>query len=283
MVPHEAGGWIVRDPLSTEHTLLQNHELIAARTLDGHIGMTQWHEDLQQRFPDREVELFELQAFLHRLVARNLVHSTSIAPRTTSKSVASRLNPLRALSSLFRIRIPLTDPTPLLKRIHPVFKWCYTVPAMYVSGLLLLAGLIAFALNVREFALKIPTLSQYLTQANIVAVLVCFVAVKCLHEFAHAMTCFHFGAECRRCGVMFLVFTPVLYTDVSDSWSLPRRQRIAVTAAGIFIELLIAAACMLLWCWTADGFVRTMLCNTCLLYTSPSPRDRQKSRMPSSA
>ena len=25
------------------------------------------------------------------------------------------------------------------------------------------------------------------------------------------------------------------------------------------------------------------LCETCLLYTSPSPRDRQKSRMPSSA
>ena len=26
-----------------------------------------------------------------------------------------------------------------------------------------------------------------------------------------------------------------------------------------------------------------ILCETCLLYTSPSPRDRQKSRMPSSA
>ena len=29
--------------------------------------------------------------------------------------------------------------------------------------------------------------------------------------------------------------------------------------------------------------VNTMMCNACLLYTSPSPRDRQKSRMPSSA
>ena len=31
------------------------------------------------------------------------------------------------------------------------------------------------------------------------------------------------------------------------------------------------------------GFFREFLLNTCLLYTSPSPRDRQKSRMPSSA
>ena len=29
--------------------------------------------------------------------------------------------------------------------------------------------------------------------------------------------------------------------------------------------------------------IETGMINTCLLYTSPSPRDRQKSRMPSSA
>ena len=33
----------------------------------------------------------------------------------------------------------------------------------------------------------------------------------------------------------------------------------------------------------ADPFSWRVLGNTCLLYTSPSPRDRQKSRMPSSA
>ena len=31
------------------------------------------------------------------------------------------------------------------------------------------------------------------------------------------------------------------------------------------------------------GQARRVLCRVCLLYTSPSPRDRQKSRMPSSA
>ena len=32
-----------------------------------------------------------------------------------------------------------------------------------------------------------------------------------------------------------------------------------------------------------EGYERTVLIEFCLLYTSPSPRDRQKSRMPSSA
>ena len=35
--------------------------------------------------------------------------------------------------------------------------------------------------------------------------------------------------------------------------------------------------------WDANGEVIVTLHYTCLLYTSPSPRDRQKSRMPSSA
>ena len=34
---------------------------------------------------------------------------------------------------------------------------------------------------------------------------------------------------------------------------------------------------------TDNGLVGWGECYTCLLYTSPSPRDRQKSRMPSSA
>ena len=32
-----------------------------------------------------------------------------------------------------------------------------------------------------------------------------------------------------------------------------------------------------------SGFLKGIVTNSCLLYTSPSPRDRQKSRMPSSA
>ena len=40
-----------------------------------------------------------------------------------------------------------------------------------------------------------------------------------------------------------------------------------------------------LWAMVADGpaEVLTQTVNTCLLYTSPSPRDRTRSRMPSSA
>ena len=34
---------------------------------------------------------------------------------------------------------------------------------------------------------------------------------------------------------------------------------------------------------SSEGLIRDALKSSCLLYTSPSPRDRQKTRMPSSA
>ena len=39
----------------------------------------------------------------------------------------------------------------------------------------------------------------------------------------------------------------------------------------------------ILVCFSIGFVIGTLYVNSCLLYTSPSPRDRQKSRMPSSA
>ena len=61
---------------------------------------------------------------------------------------------------------------------------------------------------------------------------------------------------------MLLVFTPCLYCDVSDGWKLPSRlQRIAISAAGILVEIVLAALCGVLWCITEPGTLHSMLFN----------------------
>ena len=66
-------------------------------------------------------------------------------------------------------------------------------------------------------------------------------AAKILHELGHAVTCIRFGGQCRELGLMLLVFTPCLYCDVSDAWTFPSKwQRIAVSAAGILVEIVLA-------------------------------------------
>ena len=76
--------------------------------------------------------------------------------------------------------------------------------------------------------------------------------VKILHEVGHAVCCKAVGGEVREAGALFLVFSPALYCDVSDSWSLPSKwQRIAIAAAGIYVDLLVAAAATFVW-WGTD-------------------------------
>ena len=54
-----------------------------------------------------------------------------------------------------------------------------------------------------------------------------------------------------------------------------RGEDVTIVSCGLMVSVAEAAAAVL----AKDGIE----CDVCLLYTSPSPRDRQKSRMPSSA
>ncbi|MEO1527608.1 MAG: HlyD family efflux transporter periplasmic adaptor subunit [Planctomycetota bacterium] len=85
---------------------------------------------------------------------------------------------------------------------------------------------------------------------------------KLLHELGHALTARHFGARCQEMGLMLLVFTPCLYCDVTDGWKLPSRlHRVAISAAGILVEVVLASVCGLLWCVTEPGPFHSMLFN----------------------
>jgi len=268
--PHEGGGWIVNDPLNSEYTFLNDHEYFAAIRLDGCTTAADWCRQLQNQFPDFRITTQQLTSFLQRLIQQQLVLGTAWGAslpllnrriRLTSRSWLARL------SGLFSIQIPLVDPTSFLNRIQP---WTSLLFTRTVQGLLGVVWIVAAALLVvhfREFAQSMPNLSTFMTRYNLPVIIAVFCVVKGLHEFGHAVACHHFGARCRNCGVMFLIFTPVLFTDVSDSWSLPRRQRMCVTAAGIIVELTIAALCIVAWSMAADGFARTLLTSVILLCT----------------
>mgnify|MGYP003334714572 CR=1 FL=1 len=67
-------------------------------------------------------------------------------------------------------------------------------------------------------------------------------AVKVLHELGHAYTCKRYGCRVPAMGLAFLVMWPMAYTDTNESWRLKdNRQRLAVSAAGILTELVVAA------------------------------------------
>ncbi len=67
----------------------------------------------------------------------------------------------------------------------------------------------------------------------------------------------HFGGTVPSAGVLLVVFTPLPFVDVTASWRFPSKwQRIATAAAGVYLELFVAALAVILWSWSGDSVVR---------------------------
>jgi putative peptide zinc metalloprotease protein len=57
-----------------------------------------------------------------------------------------------------------------------------------------------------------------------------------------------------------MMMAPMLYTDVTDAWRLTnRRQRLAIDAAGVIVELGLAIVATLLWVFMAEGMARNVM------------------------
>jgi putative peptide zinc metalloprotease protein len=83
------------------------------------------------------------------------------------------------------------------------------------------------------------------------------VALASVHELAHALTMARFGRRVGRAGFKMVLIFPYLFVDTSEAWFLPRRRRIAVSAAGP----------------TADAVLGGLFAWVCLLLAPGALRD----------
>ena len=105
----------------------------------------------------------------------------------------------------------------------------------------------------RDFGTVRATFLDSLSWAGLAKYFVAVLFLKFIHEAAHSLAAIHFHCRVRGIGIGFMVFYPRLYTDTTDSWRLPRRQRLLIDAAGIIIELLLGGIAALLWCYLPPG------------------------------
>src|SRR5262249_14751480 len=81
----------------------------------------------------------------------------------------------------------------------------------------------------------------YLTSTVIIAI----------HELGHGYTCKFFGGQVHEIGAMLLYFEPAFFCNVNDAWTFPElKARIWVTAAGSWIQLVLAGIASIVW-WAA--------------------------------
>jgi len=220
-----------------------------------------WEECFEER-PDEAPGQEEVIRLLAQLYSANLLHS-SLAPDTAKLFERYRKRKQREtrayLKNIMFARIPLFDPDDFLKRIMPLAKLCFS----WFGAIVWMAVVIgALKVAVDRFG-DLKTQGQgILATGNLVWLYVSLVLIKTLHEFGHSAACRRFGGEVHTMGIMFLLFTPIPYMDATSSWAFRSRwQRALVGAAGMIVEVFIAAIATYVWANTGQGVLNSIAYN----------------------
>jgi len=161
----------------------------------------------------------------------------------------------RARVNPFAFRLPLFDPTDLLLRLDPLGKLLFRPVVFWLW--LIGVGIAVLAAGAEADALWAHARLHMLTPGHVAMMWLCFPVIKLLHELAHAMAVRRWGGEVHEMGIGLLVLLPAPYVDASAASAFPRReQRAMVSAAGIMVELALAAIALWFWLNLQPGVAR---------------------------
>ena len=267
---HEYRGkrwYVLQDRISRRSHRLNPPAHYLVGLMDGRRTLQELWDAAGQRFGDDAPTQDEVIQLLGQLHAADLVQSEGApdvdellrrARRTRTRTLMAKL--LAPLA----IKVPLFDPDRMLERWLPWFQ-----PLFGPLGALLWLAVVgwgAFSAAQHWNELTQDIGNRVLAPDNLLVLALVFPLLKAAHEFGHACAVKAWGGEVHEMGVMFLVMMPVPYVDASASSAFPeRRKRVIVGAAGMAVELFIAAAAMLLWIDMQPGLLRAVLFNVMLI------------------
>lgn len=163
----------------------------------------------------------------------------------------------------FWIKLSCGSPERLLSMLTPLASWLFSLWAT-VGGLAIIAGGVGcVATNWDKFSAGAELV---LTPHNWLWLGLAWLGLKIAHELAHAVACKHYGGEVRETGVIFMLFAPLAYVDVTSCWRFPSRwQRIHVAAAGMYVELVLAAVAAIIWTRVGSPVIQHWLYNVMVM------------------
>ena len=261
--------WTIKDPITLRYFQFREEEYFILQLLNGEHTLDEIIQRFEEHFAPKKLRRGELSGFVMMLHREGLTVASAYGQGEhllARRGERSRAQWLSGLLNVLAIKLPGINPDQWLTGVMPALRWLYS-PLALVMCILLGATAAALLVTDTEGLLqRLPKFRELVGPGNFLSMVLALALVKTLHELGHAFTCKYFGGECNRLGLMFLLFTPALYCDVSDAWMFPKKwQRIAVSAAGMVVELVLASLATVLWSLTQPGWFNTLLFNIMLV------------------
>jgi putative peptide zinc metalloprotease protein len=166
------------------------------------------------------------------------------------------LNAKSRWADLSEITFPAFNPDRGLTWIYSKTKWIYS---RWFTVITLIAFAFTFAITISHWSeIGRDTLEFYKftarTATDIALLYVLGTIVVALHEYSHAHACKHTGGRVPAMGFALVFLTPAFYTDTTEGAVLgDRTQRLVISLAGIWGELMICSVATPIWWLTEPG------------------------------
>jgi putative peptide zinc metalloprotease protein len=265
--------WVVKDPVGLQYFRFEEEEFAILQMLDGVASLDQIAEQFEAMFPPQTIRTEELQQFIGMLHRSGLVITGAGGQGEQLKKLRDEKvgkQRLAAMSNILAVRFKGIDPNRILDFLNSYLWWFWTKPMLVVNLMLMASAALLILVQFDVFQSKLPSFDSFFAAQNWLLIATVLAVTKILHEFGHGLSCKYFGGECHEMGVMFLVLTPCLYCNVSDSWMLPNRwHRAAIGAGGMYVELVLASICTFIW-WFSEPGMLNYLCLNVMFVSSVS-------------
>ena len=260
--------YLVEDPFNSKFYRLGVAEYGFVSLLDGKTSISQAMRLLSTAMPDHGITDHDSVAICQWLIDSDLAHtresgSADRLARSASdagrREVAARLNPLVH-------KLALGNPDRVLDAVRPWIGWLHSPFAIGLWLVLVFLALLQVSQRWEQFA---AASQGIFAPSNWIWLAACWLGLKIVHESAHGLVCRRYGGVVREYGVLFILFAPLAYVDVTSSWRFRSKwQRIHTAAAGMYIEILVAAIAGLVWCHVSAESQLSHVCYNLVIMAS---------------
>ena len=230
---------VVKDPVTSRYFRFTESQAAILELLRDPIDAATLASEASQKL-NAAIPVETIDAFLRSLEDKWLLDTPSV--REKLSTVESRKTQDR---NLLYWKLLSINPERIFEWLLPRTRWAFTGTFHVLAAFSILTGVVMSVLHWQEFQSGIRGLFNL---HGLFFLWVVTFTVVTIHEFAHGLTCCHFGGKVKEVGFMLIYFQPAFYCDVSDSWMFAsKRQRMAVTFAGGYIQLVVWSLCTIAW------------------------------------
>lgn len=235
----ERNRFVVKHPGTGDFFEIGEQEHFLLTRLDGAADRDALSREFESRF-SQTLTTSDLDEFIDVAEQQGLLCESGMEQRRTS-----------GRQSLLNWRKRLLDPDRFFTWLEPRIRFFWTPGFVALSALSI--GLAICLLWVSRQNL-LQSFNSSLHLESILIAWMSLLVVITLHEFAHGLTCKHFGGQVNEIGFLLLFFMPCFYCNVSDAWLFPEKsKRLWVTFAGGFFELFVWSLAVFAWELTVPG------------------------------